>query len=53
MSIKRRLDILLVERGLIASREQARRLIMAGEVTVNGKLFDKPGMQVAADADVV
>jgi len=50
---KRRLDILLVERGLTPSREQARRLIMAGEVTVNGKLFDKPGMQVNADADVV
>jgi 23S rRNA (cytidine1920-2'-O)/16S rRNA (cytidine1409-2'-O)-methyltransferase len=41
-----RLDQLLVERGLFASREQARRAIMAGEVRVDGRLVDKPGAAV-------
>jgi len=41
-----RLDQLLVERGLFASREQARRAIMAGEVRVDDRLVDKPGAAV-------
>jgi 23S rRNA (cytidine1920-2'-O)/16S rRNA (cytidine1409-2'-O)-methyltransferase len=49
---KVRLDLLLVARGLVESREQARRLIMAGEVTVDGQLFDKPGQAVREDAEV-
>jgi 23S rRNA (cytidine1920-2'-O)/16S rRNA (cytidine1409-2'-O)-methyltransferase len=49
---KIRLDALLVERGLVDSREKGRRLIMAGEVTVNGQLADKPGSLVAADSVV-
>ncbi len=52
MSTKQRLDVLLVERGLIPSRELARRMIMAGEVTANGQIIDKPGARVAADADL-
>jgi 23S rRNA (cytidine1920-2'-O)/16S rRNA (cytidine1409-2'-O)-methyltransferase len=52
MRAKQRLDVLLVERGLIASRELARRMIMAGEVTANGQVVDKPGTRVAADADL-
>ncbi len=40
---KQRLDLLLVERELAESREQARRLIMAGEVSVDGQMQDKPG----------
>lgn len=40
---KQRLDLLLVERGLVESREQARRLIMAGEVLVDEVVRDKPG----------
>ncbi len=40
---KQRLDLLLVQQGLAATREQARRLIMAGEVTVDGQVQDKPG----------
>ncbi len=49
---KRRLDTLLVERGLVESREQARRLIMAGEVLVDEQVCDKPGRAVAAAAAV-
>lgn len=40
---KERLDVLLVNRGLCASREKAKSLIMAGEVFVNGQREDKPG----------
>jgi 23S rRNA (cytidine1920-2'-O)/16S rRNA (cytidine1409-2'-O)-methyltransferase len=47
---KQRLDVLLVERNLVVSRELARRLIMAGEVMVNGRLVDKPGTQIALDS---
>lgn len=47
---KTRLDVLLTERGLVPSREQARRLIMAGEVKVDGQLVDKPGTKVPADS---
>lgn len=45
-----RLDLLLVARGLAPSRERARALIMAGEVQVDGRLVDKPGTLVPADA---
>lgn len=47
-----RLDTLLVERGLVESREQARRLIVAGEVRVEGETAAKPAMRVAHDARV-
>ncbi|MBR4696605.1 MAG: TlyA family rRNA (cytidine-2'-O)-methyltransferase, partial [Selenomonadaceae bacterium] len=33
---KKRLDMLLVERGFVASRERAKRVIMAGQVLVDG-----------------
>ena len=46
---KLRLDALVVERGLAASRERARALILAGRVLVGEQKFDKPGVQVAAD----
>jgi 23S rRNA (cytidine1920-2'-O)/16S rRNA (cytidine1409-2'-O)-methyltransferase len=49
---KQRLDLLLVERGLVESREQARRLIMAGEVFVNDTLYDKPGQSVFNDVEL-
>ena len=52
MSGKSRLDIVLVERGLIESREKARRAIMAGQVFVNGQRSEKAGTSVAADAMV-
>ncbi len=43
MKSKERLDLLMVERGLAPTREKARGMIMAGEVTVDGILVDKPG----------
>jgi 23S rRNA (cytidine1920-2'-O)/16S rRNA (cytidine1409-2'-O)-methyltransferase len=40
---KIRLDVLLVERGLVESRSLAQKLTMAGEVLVDGQLASKPG----------
>ena len=51
-SKKQRLDLLLVERGLVESREQARRLIMAGEVLVDEVVRDKPGQSFVTEAIV-
>jgi 23S rRNA (cytidine1920-2'-O)/16S rRNA (cytidine1409-2'-O)-methyltransferase len=47
-----RLDHLVVERGLAPSRERARALILAGQVSVNGQPETKAGTQVDAEADV-
>jgi len=47
-----RIDRLLVERGLVESREQAARLLLAGEVLVDGKRVSKAGALVARDAGV-
>ncbi len=41
--MKKRLDILVTERGLVPSREKARALIMAGSIYVNGQKEDKAG----------
>ena len=48
-----RIDTFLVEHGLAESREQAKRLILAGAVTVNGDTRIKPGQRVPDDAKVV
>ena len=50
--LKKRLDQLLVERGLAASRERASALILSGVVLVNGQPAHKAGTPVAEDADV-
>lgn len=50
--MKLRLDKLLVDRGLAASRERAQALIIAGKVLVNEQKLDKAGVQVVLDAEV-
>lgn len=46
MSRKRRIDVLLVEKGFETSRERAKALIMAGEVFANGQRIDKAGEEI-------
>jgi len=50
--MRQRLDLLLVARGLVPSRERARALILAGQVQVNGQPATKAGVNVASDADI-
>ena len=52
MHLNNRLDIYLVENGIIESRERAKALIMAGIVYVNGTKAEKPGEKVPIDAVV-
>jgi 23S rRNA (cytidine1920-2'-O)/16S rRNA (cytidine1409-2'-O)-methyltransferase len=47
---KKRIDLLLVERGLVESRALAQRLVMAGQVRVNGELASKPSDMVVGNA---
>ena len=49
---KERLDKLLVEKGLVKSRERAKALIMAGKVLVDGKVIDKAGTSVPVDSKI-
>ena len=49
---RQRLDSLLLERGLVESREQGRRLIIAGEVSVNGQVMTKPATTVTGEEDI-
>jgi 23S rRNA (cytidine1920-2'-O)/16S rRNA (cytidine1409-2'-O)-methyltransferase len=51
-ALKLRLDKLLVESGLAASRERAQALIIAGKVLVNDQKLDKAGAQVGADSKI-
>ena len=50
--MKNRLDIMLVDRGLAASREKAKAIIMSGIVYVNGQKEDKAGSMFDEDAEV-
>ena len=45
-----RLDALMAERGLTASRQKAQALIMAGKVLVDGEVVDKAGRDVSRDS---
>jgi 23S rRNA (cytidine1920-2'-O)/16S rRNA (cytidine1409-2'-O)-methyltransferase len=51
--MKKRLDILLVERGLSETRTKAQSLIMAGQVAIDNKVVDKPGAQVNYETEIV
>ncbi len=50
---KKRIDILLTERGLATSRSKAQALLMAGVVLVDGETVDKPGKMVDEGAEVL
>src|SRR5260370_22996865 len=49
---RKRLDLLLVERGCAASPQKALAMILAGEVQVDGQRVEKAGMPVAEDASI-
>ena len=49
---KQRLDALVVDRGLAASRDRAQALILAGQVTVDGRVASKAGAAIPVDAAV-
>jgi len=49
---KKRLDLLLIERGMADSRERAQALIVSGTVWVNGERCDKSGHSVLSTADI-
>jgi len=51
-NMKVRLDRLLVDRGLVASRERAHALVLAGKVLVDEQKITKAGSQVAEDASI-
>ncbi|MBW4828805.1 MAG: TlyA family RNA methyltransferase [Clostridiaceae bacterium] len=50
---KERIDILLVEKNLVKSRERAKRIVMEGIVFVDGQRIDKPGEKVAIDKEIL
>lgn len=51
--MKKRLDVLLVERGLATSREKAKAMIMAGEVLVDNEREDKAGSMFPEEVEIV
>lgn len=52
MKVKKRLDALLVERGLAETRTKAQAIIMSGLVDVNGQKADKPGISYEETVDI-
>ncbi len=52
MKKKIRIDQLIVEKGLVESRQKAKALIMSGLVFVDGKKIEKPGHFVSADSNI-
>ena len=51
--MKKRLDVVVVEKGFITGRDKAKAVIMAGDVYVNGQKADKAGMLVDEDLDKI
>ena len=52
MTNKKRLDVILVERGLVTSREKAKAVIMSGNVFVDGQKADKAGETFAEESPI-
>ena len=53
MNKKIRLDVYLVSKGLVNSRQLAQRYILAGKVKDNnGKILDKPGQKVSIESEI-
>ena len=52
MSVRQRLDLALVERGLAETRQKAQATIMSGIVYVNGQKVDKAGFAVTPEANI-
>ncbi|MCB1095832.1 MAG: TlyA family RNA methyltransferase [Verrucomicrobiae bacterium] len=52
MAAKTRLDQAVYQRGLTDSREQARRMVLAGEVRVDGHMVDKPATKVPDECEI-
>ena len=52
MTKKKRLDVVMTERGLAPSRSRAQALVIAGRVRVAGEVESKAGAQVLADAEI-
>src|ERR1700760_4035755 len=50
--MKVRIDKLLVERGLVPSRERAQAMVLSGRVLVNEQKIEKAGTSVSEDAEV-
>ncbi len=49
---KKRLDVLIVERGMVSSREIAQSYIRQGFIAVEGKVLTKPGTRIKEDARI-
>ena len=52
MTVKKRLDVLMVEKGLEQSRERAKALIMSGIVYVGGQKAESPGQSYPEDSEI-
>ena len=52
MAKKKRLDVVITERGLVPSRTRAQALILAGKVRLNGEVESKAGTQVDPEANI-
>ncbi|MBR5229026.1 MAG: TlyA family RNA methyltransferase [Firmicutes bacterium] len=50
--MKERLDVLLVSKGFFQSRERAKAAIMAGNVYIGGRIYDKAGTPVDVDSEI-
>ncbi len=53
MSNKIRLDVALVKNNLVDSREKAKAIIMSGNVFIDNTRFDKPGVMIADDSNII